>query len=235
MRYKPAMGAGVTSSTLRPSIFASRTSTRVPLSARAAAVPSNRPTSKTFSMIFMEIESGSYSLRHAAGMRVPVPGFYALRSTTSLRGSAPGMMLSMQILQALAGHVGIDLGSGHIAVTQQHLHHAQIGAMIQQVCSERMPQCVGGHGHGYPSFLCITLDNVPERLTGHVIAAARGEQIIVLLHADNLGACCTQIFLDPGLGFLAYWHQAFAFAFAKYAYHALTHVYLVNTQGHQFG
>ena len=54
--------------------------------------------------------------------------------------SAARMMLRVQFLQALAGHVRIDLGGRQIAVTEQHLHHAQVGAVIEQVRGERMPQ-----------------------------------------------------------------------------------------------
>jgi hypothetical protein len=51
-------------------------------------------------------------------------------------------MLRMQFLHALAGHVGVDLRGRQVAVTQQHLHHAQVGAVVQQVRGEGMPQRV---------------------------------------------------------------------------------------------
>jgi len=50
----------------------------------------------------------------------------------------------VQCLEPLVGHVGIDLGCGEIRVAQQHLHHSQIGAVIEQVGGEGVTQGVGG-------------------------------------------------------------------------------------------
>ena len=52
------------------------------------------------------------------------------------------MLALVQLLQAVFGDMSIDLGGGKVAVTQQHLHHPQIGAMIQQMCGKRMTQGV---------------------------------------------------------------------------------------------
>ena len=53
------------------------------------------------------------------------------------------MVLAVQCLEPLVGHVGIDLGGGEIRVAQQHLHHSQIGAVIEQVGGEGVTQGVG--------------------------------------------------------------------------------------------
>src|SRR5688572_21151711 len=53
-------------------------------------------------------------------------------------GSAAGVVLRVQLLHALAGDVGIYLRRGKVAVTQQHLHDAQVGAVIQQMRGECM-------------------------------------------------------------------------------------------------
>ena len=47
-------------------------------------------------------------------------------------------MLRVQLLQTFSRHMSINLGSGDIGVPEQHLHHAQISAVIEQVCSEGM-------------------------------------------------------------------------------------------------
>lgn len=44
----------------------------------------------------------------------------------------------MEGLQALPGDMGVDLGGGQITVTQQQLHHPQVGAVVQQVSREGM-------------------------------------------------------------------------------------------------
>ena len=49
-------------------------------------------------------------------------------------------MLGVQVLEAFAGDVRVDLGRRQIAMTQQHLNHAQIRAVIQEMCCEGMAQ-----------------------------------------------------------------------------------------------
>lgn len=52
------------------------------------------------------------------------------------------MMAGVQLLHTLPGHVGVNLSRRQVAMPQQHLHDAQIGAVIQQMGCERMPQRV---------------------------------------------------------------------------------------------
>ena len=51
-------------------------------------------------------------------------------------------MLGDQLLQALFQDVGINLGCRDISVAKQLLHRAQIGATIQEMAGEGMPQNV---------------------------------------------------------------------------------------------
>ncbi len=53
------------------------------------------------------------------------------------------MVLAVQRLEPLVGHVGVDLGGGEIRVAQQHLHYPQIGAMVEQMGGEGVAQGVG--------------------------------------------------------------------------------------------
>ena len=52
----------------------------------------------------------------------------------------------MQVLQPRPGDVGVDLGGGQVAVAEQHLHHPQVGAVVEQVRGEGMAQGVGREG-----------------------------------------------------------------------------------------
>ena len=52
------------------------------------------------------------------------------------------MMLRVQILQPLARDVGVDGGGGDVGMPQQHLHRAQIGAVVEQVRGEGVAQRV---------------------------------------------------------------------------------------------
>ncbi len=74
------------------------------------------------------------------------------------------MVLGVQVLQALAGDVRIDLGGRQIAVTQEHLHHAQVRAVIEQVGCKGMAQGVRRQFLLDARLLGIALDDVPERL-----------------------------------------------------------------------
>lgn len=77
------------------------------------------------------------------------------------------MVLLMQAFQALTGYMGIDLGCGEITMTQQHLHHSQICAMIQQVSSKGMPQGVRRKMLVYPGSGRMLLNPIPEGLPRH--------------------------------------------------------------------
>jgi hypothetical protein len=62
------------------------------------------------------------------------------------------MMLSVQLFHALARDVGIYLRRGKVAVTQQHLHDAQVGAVVQQVRGKRVTQVCGERAFATPAF-----------------------------------------------------------------------------------
>jgi hypothetical protein len=46
----------------------------------------------------------------------------------------------MQILEALARHMSIYLCGRQVTMPQQHLHHAQVGTMIQEMRGKGMAQ-----------------------------------------------------------------------------------------------
>ena len=52
------------------------------------------------------------------------------------------MMLCMQFLQPLPRHVRVNLRRRNIRMSQQQLHHAQVGAVVDQVRREGMSQRV---------------------------------------------------------------------------------------------
>jgi hypothetical protein len=49
----------------------------------------------------------------------------------------------MKLLEALPGHVRIDLSRRYVAVPEQHLHDTQIGAVVDEMRGERVPQHMG--------------------------------------------------------------------------------------------
>ena len=50
------------------------------------------------------------------------------------------MMPRVQLLHALPRHMGVNLRRRNIRVPEQQLHHAQIGAVIEQMRCESMTQ-----------------------------------------------------------------------------------------------
>ena len=64
------------------------------------------------------------------------------KSCGPARRSAARMMLPVQLLHALARDVRVDLRGREVAVPEQHLHHAQVGSVVEQVGRESMPQGV---------------------------------------------------------------------------------------------
>jgi len=51
-------------------------------------------------------------------------------------------MLRVQLLHPFARHVGVNLGGGNVAVAEQHLHHPQIRAVVEQVGGKGVAQRV---------------------------------------------------------------------------------------------
>ena len=52
------------------------------------------------------------------------------------------MVPCMNLLQALTCDMRINLRRGDVGMTEQQLHHTQIGTVVDQVCGKRMPEGV---------------------------------------------------------------------------------------------
>ena len=84
-------------------------------------------------------------------------------------------MLSVQLLQPLARDVRVDLRRRDVGVTEQELHHAQIGAVIDEMRGEGVAQHVRREALARNGARAIAPDQVPERLPRHA-GAARGDE-----------------------------------------------------------
>jgi len=124
------------------------------------------------------------------------------------------MVLAVQIFEPFAGHVGVYLGRRQVTVSQQHLHDTQVSTTIQEVRCKRMAQAVRRHLLAHTGFLGVALDDVPEGLAGHAVAAASREQIISLALKKDLHAGTVAKFFQPTLRFFTQRDQAFAVALA---------------------
>ena len=73
-------------------------------------------------------------------------------------------------------------------MSEQHLHDAQVRPVIEQMGRERVTQRVRRQLFRNARLAGIALDDVPERLARHAIAAARGKEVIGLTLQQNLRA-----------------------------------------------
>src|SRR5690349_9333414 len=139
-------------------------------------------------------------------------------------------MLGVQLLEPLACHVRVDLRRREIAVPKEHLHHAQVGAMVEQVRSEGVSQRVRREFLGNTGLAGVALDDVPESLTRHAIPAARREEIVRLALEQDLAARTAAELLERAHRFLAERNEPLAIALAENADHALIEVDLTLAQ-----
>jgi hypothetical protein len=65
--------------------------------------------------------------------------------------SAARVVLRMQLLQALARHMGVDLRRRQVAVAEQHLHHAQVRTVVQQWVAKAWRSVCGDKGFTMPA------------------------------------------------------------------------------------
>lgn len=121
----------------------------------------------------------------------------------------------MQRLQARTRDVRIDLRGRQIAVTKQHLHGAQIGAMIEQMRCKRMPQGMRRDAGSDPGLPGMQLDPMSERLARHRIATPTRKFDVAQLIAEQQASRVATIALQPVHGFIAQRHQALLVALTK--------------------
>jgi hypothetical protein len=93
----------------------------------------------------------------------------------------------MQRLQPLARHVGVDRGGGDVGVAQQHLHRAQVGAVVQQVRGEGMAQGVRRQRRGDAGRRACFFTSIQNMARVMPLPRAGDEQVVGLLPAQDGG------------------------------------------------
>jgi hypothetical protein len=71
-------------------------------------------------------------------------------------------------------------------MTEQHLHDPEVGAIVQQMRGECVPQSMRRQFAFDFRFLRVTLNDVPESLASHAVTASRGKQIISVAFQQDL-------------------------------------------------
>src|ERR1700722_2916709 len=109
-------------------------------------------------------------------------------------------------------------------MAKQHLYHAQIRAVVEQVRRERVPQCMRRQIAIDARLARIALDDVPERLARHAIPTAGRKQAIGAAIEQDVVAGPRIESLEPAHRFLAERNQALAVALADHPHYALMEV-----------
>src|SRR4051794_37006485 len=91
---------------------------------------------------------------------------------------ASWMMLRVKLLQPFASDMGVDLRRRYIRVPEQDLHDTKIGAVIEEMRCEGMPQRVRRNGCIQRGARSVAFDELPERLPRHGLSASRHEKIV---------------------------------------------------------
>src|SRR3990167_8415494 len=111
--------------------------------------------------------------------------------------STARVVLLVQLPQSLPRYLGVDLRGRNVGVSQQHLHHAQISTVVEQVCRKRMAQGVRRQVLGDARVQRVLLDQLPEHLAAHRITARRHKQGIAHLPAQDLRTRLTEVTRQP--------------------------------------
>ena len=136
--------------------------------------------------------------------------------------------------KACFGDVGVDLCGAEAAVAEQHLHDAQVGAVVDEVGCERMAQGVRRDGRGDAAGGSIVADKFPEGLTGYGFAAFVEEKNVVQRVFEQLRAGAMDVTFDGSHGVFADGDEAFFLPFAAYAQDAVLQVEVAEAQADEF-
>ena len=118
-------------------------------------------------------------------------------------------------------------------MAEEHLHHAQVGAVIQEVGRKGVAQRVRGELLGDPGLARVALDDVPEGLARHAIATARGEEVVGLALEQDLPARTPAEFLERPHRLFTERNEPLAIALAEDADDALVDIELTLAQVHE--
>ena len=129
------------------------------------------------------------------------------------------MVRGKDFRQPRFGDVRINLRGGEIAVAEQHLHHAQVGAVIDEMGRKGMAQGVRRDGGANADGNRIIMNELPESAAVHRSAARRDEQHIAKPPVVQQRARLASITRDHLRRLLAHRHEAHLVALAAYAQH----------------
>src|SRR5881394_4082771 len=92
--------------------------------------------------------------------------------------SSARMVFCVELLEPLARDVRVDLRGRDVGVAEQELHHAKVGAVVDEVRREGMAQHVRRELLAGNGARAVAPDEMPERLARHARAAGGDEENI---------------------------------------------------------
>ena len=147
---------------------------------------------------------------------------------------AAWVMLGNQVFQALIGNMGVDLGGVDVGMAEQHLHHAQVSAVIDQMGGKRMAQFVWADVLN-ADLLSIFVNDHPGQLSCHTHALLADKHEITRFLLQQRWPSMQQVLGHPFTGFFTQRNQALFVAFAYGGDHALLQIHITQLQTHGFG
>lgn len=131
--------------------------------------------------------------------------------TATSRGrvaTRPRMCLSIRGLQSPGRHVRVDLGGREVRVAKELLHNAEVGAAVEQMRCERVPQGVRRDAHRQPGQAPKAIESVPQpsypqRRSRAVQEDCDEMRIVILPAIDEHRAAIGEVFLKRGASWTA--------------------------------
>ncbi len=104
-----------------------------------------------------------------------VGAHYDLSFAGATREVGAGVMVGVNLLQAIERHVRVDLSGGNVSVSEHGLHGAQVGSVGDHVRGRRMAQHMG-RGVAASGLRGAVHDH-PDALAGEFVSASREERV----------------------------------------------------------
>lgn len=145
------------------------------------------------------------------------------------------MAFFVHFLESAGVDMGVDLRGADVAVTQHHLHRAQVGPAAEQVGGKGMAQGMRADLFADAGAESRFLDDLPEADAGHGFATAGDKKVRGGTALQQERSAFPEIFLDDTGRLFCKGNDPFLVAFAQNTQMAICKAAGCERQPHQFG